>query len=68
MATYHVEVEILQGAADWAHLPIANQAMVYAGNRSNLCAGATEEYLIGDVEFSAVYLSLAGNATKLPGG
>src|SRR6266446_503895 len=63
--THHIEVDLLDRASNRANRAIANWAMIHTDDGSNLCTGATQENLVGSIQFRAVYLPFASNIAKL---
>ncbi len=59
-----IVVELLDSAADWSNLPIANRAVIHADDGSNLCPCATHEDFVGYIDLGTIYLPLAGDTTK----
>jgi hypothetical protein len=60
-AAHDIEVEILQLLPNWANFASANRSAVDFNDGGNLCSGAAQEDLIGDIKFGAVNAPFAGN-------
>src|SRR5712692_1997913 len=67
-ASHYLEVELLQGAADWSDFAVTDGAMIDHHDGRELRPCAAQEYLVRDVEFGAVDLAFARNAPKLAMG
>src|ERR1051326_1730847 len=67
-APHDVEVELLQGAADWSDFAIADGTMIDHYNRRELRTRAAQEYFVRHIEFGTINLALARDASQLAAG